>query len=164
MTRRGSLIYYLTAWICGCFFMSLTIWVHDMWGAAMRGAQMRQAFGLMFFYFYGLIFGAFATLFGAFLLRRVAAGLRCKTPLHWAIFGAIISPALIALLGKWGHHLASGDRPGLRLDAFFLFGPKTALEAGSWLAIPAGAATGYLLARVERAFEQPATPAPPISA
>ena len=21
MTRRGSLIYYLTAWICGCFFM-----------------------------------------------------------------------------------------------------------------------------------------------
>jgi hypothetical protein len=163
VTRRGSLIYYLTAWICGCFFMSLAIWIHDMWGAAMRGAQMRQAFGLMFFYFYGLIFGAFAALLGAFFLRRVATILKCKTPWHWAIFGAIISPALITLLGKWGQHLATGDQPGVRFSAFFLFGPRTALEAAWWLAIPVGAATGYLLGRVQRAFAQPATPAPKVS-
>jgi hypothetical protein len=164
MTRRGSLIYYLTAWICGCFFMSLAIWIRDMWGAAIVGAQLRQAFGLLFFYFYGLIFGAFAAVLGAFFLRRVGAGLKCKTPLHWAILGAIISPALIGLLGTWGRHLSTGDPPGLRLDAFFLFGPKTALEAGWWLAIPAGAATAYLLCRVQRAFTQPAVPAPPASA
>ena len=163
MTRRGSLIYYLTAWICGCFFMSLAIWIHDMWGTAIRGAQMRQAFGLMFFYFYGLTFGAFTSLLGAFFLRRIAAGLKCKTPWHWAIFGAIISPALTALLGKWGQQLAVGDQPGLRLSAFFLFGPRIAFEAGWWLAIPVGAAIGYLLARVQRAFAQPAPTAPPTS-
>jgi len=33
------------------------------------------------------------------------------------------------------------------------FGPETVLEAGWWLTIPAGAATGYFLGRVQRAFD-----------
>ncbi len=27
MTRRGSLVYYLAAWVCGCFFASLVVWI-----------------------------------------------------------------------------------------------------------------------------------------
>ncbi len=33
MTRSGSLAYYLAAWICGCFFMSVLIWLKDLVGA-----------------------------------------------------------------------------------------------------------------------------------
>src|ERR1700746_2071240 len=58
MTRRGSLIYYLTAWICGCFFMSLAIWIRDLWGATVTSSRSREAFGVLFFYFYGLVFAA----------------------------------------------------------------------------------------------------------
>ncbi len=88
MTRRGSLIYYFTAWIFGCFFMSLAVWTKDVWGAARLSTGLREAFGVLFFYFYGLVFGALSALIGGFLLRRVAVLLKCRTPAHWAIFGA----------------------------------------------------------------------------
>jgi hypothetical protein len=152
MTRRGSLIYYLTAWICGCFFMSLFIWVKDLWGPILVHSRVREAFGLMFFYFYGLVLGALPALLAAFLLRRVMALLKCKTPSHWAVVGAILAPSLMAILGAWGRHLAASERPGFRLLGLLTFGPKTVVEAGWWLAIPAGAATAYLLCRVQRAF------------
>lgn len=153
MTRRGSLIYYLTAWILGCFFMSLSVWTKDMWGAARLSSGMREAFGVLFFNFYGLVFGALSALIGGFLLRRVAALLKCRTPFHWAIFGAALAPALIGVLGTWGRHMDLAGHPGFRLLSLLTFGPKTVLEAGWWLAIPAGAATGYFLGKVQRAFD-----------
>lgn len=153
MTRRGSLIYYLTAWILGCFFMSLAVWLKDVWGAARITSALREAFGLLFFYFYGLVFGAPTALIGAFLLRRVAATFKCKMPSHWAIFGAILAPLLIGAVGTWGRHLSAGERQGMRLLSLLTFGPKTVLEAGWWLAIPAGAATAYFLCRTQRAFD-----------
>ena len=153
MTRRGSLIYYLTAWILGCFFMSLAVWSKDLWGAARLSSGLREAFGVLFFYFYGLVFGALSALIGGFLLRRVAALLKCRTPAHWAIFGAILAPILIGALGTWGHRMGLAKHPGFRLLSLLTFGPKTVLEAGWWLAIPAGAATGYFLGRVQRAFD-----------
>ena len=161
MTRRGSLIYYLTAWICGCFFMSLAIWIRMMWTGPRVGWPMRQAFGLLFICFYGLALGAFTALLFAFLVRRVAARLKCKTPLHWAIFGGILSPAIIGLLGAMGRHLEPESQPGVRLVPLLLLGPGLVLEAGWWLSIPAGAATGYLLGRVQRAFAP--APSAPIS-
>lgn len=153
MTRRGSLIYYFTAWIVGCFFMSLAVWTKDLWGATRLSSGLREAFGLLFFYFYGLLFGALSALIGGFLLRRVAALLKCKTPAHWALFGAILAPILIGVLGMWGRRIEAAGHPGFRLLSLLTFGPKTVLEAGWWLAIPAGAATGYFLGRVQRAFD-----------
>ena len=152
MTRRGSLIYYLSAWILGCFFMSLLVWVKDLFAVTLETPISRSAFGLLFFYFYGLVFGAVAALVGAFLLRVVMAALKCKTPIHWAVVGAILAPALIATLGIWGRRGGMAQRPGMRLVGLLTFGPKTVLEAGWWLAIPAGAATAYLLCRIQRAF------------
>ena len=66
MTRRGSLIYYLTAWICGCFFMSLAIWTEGFVGRDGHLLRDRRSVWHLFFYFYGLVFGALAVLIGAF--------------------------------------------------------------------------------------------------
>jgi hypothetical protein len=154
MTRRGSLIYYFTAWILGCFFMSLAVWTKDVWGAARLSSGLHEAaVGLLGFYFYGLVFGGLAVLGGAFLLRRIMILLKCKTPLHWAVAAAILAPMLTGGLGIWGTHLDAGQGAEPMLIYFLVFGPKTVLEAGWWLAIPAGAATGYFLGRVQRAFD-----------
>jgi len=160
MTRRGSLIYYLTAWICGCFFMSLAIWIRDLWGATVTSSRSREAFGVLFFYFYGLVFGALAVLIAAFLLRRIMTRLKCKTPLHWAIAGAVLAPVLVGGLGEWGLRAGGEQRLEPRLLSFLLLGPVMALQAGWWLAVPAGAATGYLLCRVQRAFAPQQSEAP----
>jgi hypothetical protein len=153
MTRSGSLAYYLTAWICGCFFMSLAVWTRDLFGATGDNAfSTHSVFGLTFFYFYGLIFGAVAAFIGAFLLRRVMAALKCITPSHWAVAGAILAPALISMLGLWGQHIDMEDRSGMRALKIITFGPKIVVETGWWIAIPAGAVAAYLLCRVQRAF------------
>jgi hypothetical protein len=153
VTRRGSLIYYLTAWIFGCFFMSAAVWIKDVWGAARLSSGLREASGLLMFYFYGLVFGGIAVLVGAFLLRRIMILWKCKTPLHWAIAAAILAPLWTGSLGIWGmqRDAARGAEPGLIY--FLIFGPTMVIQAGWWLAIPAGAATGYFLGRVERAFD-----------
>ena len=153
MTRSGSLAYYLTAWICGCFFMSLAVWTKDLFGTTADNAfSAHSIFGLIFFYFYGLVFGAIAALVGAFLLRRVMAALKCITPGHWAIAGAMLAPVVLTILGLWGRHIGMGERNGISFLRIVLYGPKIVVDTGWWLAIPAGAATAYLLCRVQRAF------------
>ena len=47
----GSLIYYLTAWICGCFFMGIAIWIRDLWGSTVTSPRSHEAFGVLFFSF-----------------------------------------------------------------------------------------------------------------
>jgi hypothetical protein len=151
MTRRGTLVYYLSAWILGCFFISLLVWIKDTFFATSTYRFADFAFGLLYFYFFGLIAGAFAALLGGFLLRRIMIALKCKTPSHWALVGAILMPAVIFLLGTWGRHVAV--RQGqTRLVELITFGPKTVLDASWWLSIPAGAATAFLLCRIQRAF------------
>jgi hypothetical protein len=159
MTRRGSLAYYLTAWICGCFFMSFAVWTRDLFGASSNDAfSSRSVFGLILFYFYGLVVGAMAALLGAFLLRRVMAALQCLTAAHWAAAGAILAPALIAILGILGKRMGNQGQGGLRVLRLITYGPLTVFEAGWWLPIPAGAATAYLLCRVQRAFAPQKSP------
>jgi hypothetical protein len=153
MTRRGSLIYYFTAWIFGCFFMSALVWGKDMSGSAENLFKIRSAFGLLFFCFYGFILGAVTAFLGAFLLRRIMTGMNCKTTWHWAIAGALLTPALVAAMGTLGKHLNDPSMPRLTLIAICTYGAQMVLEAGWWLTIPAGAATGYFLGRVQRAFD-----------
>jgi hypothetical protein len=159
MTRRGSLAYYLTAWICGCFFMSLAVWIRDLFGASPNDAfSSRSVFGLIFFYFYGLVFGAIAALIGAFVLRRVMVALQCLTATHWAAVGAMLAPVLIAILGILGKRMGTEGQGGLRVLRLITYGPMTVFEAGWWLPIPAGAASAYLLGRVQRAFAPQKSP------
>jgi len=164
MTRRGTIVYYLSAWILGCFFASLLLWIKDIFAPTLNVSLSRSAFGLLFFYFYGLLLGALPALLGGFLLRLIMGALKCKTPWHWAIAGAILASLLIVVLGIWGRPVEMLQHPNLRLAGLFTFGPKLVLDAGWWLAIPSGAATAYLLGRIQRAFAQQSAPPTPISA
>jgi hypothetical protein len=155
MTRRGTLVYYLSAWILGCFFTSASVWIKDTYFAPLNHPFADFAFGLLYFYFFGLISGAVAALLAAFLLRRVMMAVKCKTPSHWALVGAMLTPAAIVILGAWGRHVAVQQRPETRWLELITFGPKAVLDAGWWLAIPAGAATAFLLCRIQGAFAPP---------
>jgi hypothetical protein len=158
MTRRGSLVYYLSAWILGCFFMSAAVWLSSGWGGFRTDSALHQVSGLLFFYFYGLVLGALPALLLAFLLRKLAAILKCKTAWHWAIFGAILTSLLVVALGNLGTRINSATGNAWRALDWLTSGPHIVLVSGWWLAIPAGAATGYFLCRIQRAFApQPQT-------
>jgi hypothetical protein len=160
MTRRGSLAYYLAAWICGCTFMSVCIWLKDLLGAPlMQAYSMRGAVGLLLFNFYALIFGAASAFLGAFLLRRLARVAHWELAWQWVLAGSILSPALLELLGIWGRQMLAGPGPRQRWLLLITYGPTIVLDAGIWLAIPAGAATAFVLYRIHRAFELLADPA-----
>jgi hypothetical protein len=164
MTRRGTIVYYLSAWILGCFFASLLLWIKDMFAPTLNVSLSRSAFGLLFFYFYGLLLGALPALLAGLVLRLIMGALKCKTPWHWAIVGAILVPVLIFILGIWGRRAEMLQHPNLGLAGLLTFGPKLILDAGWWLAIPSGAATAYLLGRIHRAFLPQQAPPTPISA
>ena len=155
MTRRGSLAYYLAAWVCGCFFMSLAIWVKDLSSAASQIVTERGAAGLLFFYFYGLLLGLVTALVGAFILRRLMQLSRWARAWQWTLAGAVLAPLLMGALGLWWRHhfVRAGSAPGL--VSLIAYGPSIVLDAGLWLAIPAGAATAYVLYRIHRSFAPP---------
>jgi hypothetical protein len=153
MTRRGSLIYYLTAWICGCFFISFAIWIHQIVEQRLHHDVIRGwTTAFLFFYFYGLMFGAPTLLFGAFVLRRIMNRLRCKTASHWSAVGAILGPLMAVALGRLEPYLNAQRNSILQELALIAAPGKVVLAAGWWIAVPAGAATAYLLSRVDRAF------------
>jgi hypothetical protein len=154
MTRRGSLAYYLAAWICGCFFISAAVWLKDLGNKPVQLVTLTGAAGLLFFYFYGLLLGAIASLVGAFLLRRLMALARWEQGWQWALAGAILAPLLIGALGAWWRHATWPAQPGPRWLSLLAYGPSVVLDAGLWLAIPAGAATAFVLYRIHRAFTQ----------
>ena len=152
MTRRGSLIYYLAAWALGCFFMVLAVWCRNM---ILTSAQdwMREATeGFLTLIVYGYLFGAPTSLLFALLLRRIMLALKCKTPMHWAVAGAILAPVVVVALGLGSRRAALVLPPNYAALLFPFVGSEAVLRAGWWLTIPAGAATGYYLGRIQRAF------------
>jgi hypothetical protein len=160
MTRRGSLIYYLAAWVLGCFFMVLAVWCLDMILVPSPDLVREATEGFLTLIVYGYLFGAPTALLFGLLLRRIMLALKCKTPMHWAVAGAILAPLLVAALGigsRRAAHLLPSDYAALW---FPLVGAENVLRAGWWLTIPAGAATGYYLGRIQRAFAPAAETAP----
>lgn len=156
MTRRGSLAYYLAAWVCGCFFMGATIWLAN----ELHPAQSAAVSFFLYIYFLSLMFGAVTALLFAFFLRRAANGMHWSSTWHWLVGGAILAPALTALL-SWLSSSQILHGSGWRL---WIYGPL----AGSnfvgfnhrWLvlsAAPAGVATAWVLSRVHRAFALPSS-------
>ena len=158
MTRRGTLIYYLSAWILGCFFMSLAMWIKDEWDFVRFSLRLLKISGLLTDYFFGLALGAIPMLIAAFLLRKVASVLKCKTPWHWAIFAAILLPLLVVVLGNVRPLPPAFGHPARWIQDWTTSGPHIMFLTGWWLAIPAGAATGYFLGKIQRAFAPQAQP------
>lgn len=164
MTRRGSLIYYLAAWALGCFFMVVVVWCWDLFLVAHQDLLREATEGFLTLVIYGYLFGAPTALLFGFLLRRTMAALHCKTPLHWAAAGAILAPLVVVALGFASRGAAKFLPQGYVSVLFLLVGSESVLGAGWWLTIPAGAATGYYLGRIQRAFATPADAAPAASA
>src|SRR6266568_9073457 len=86
MTRRGTLSYYLAAWVIGCFVVSLLQWI----GEALAG-EIHTASILLTAYFFSLAFGAVAILLFALLLRRSMRLLGTHALWIWFLSGAILS-------------------------------------------------------------------------
>jgi hypothetical protein len=160
MTRRGSLAYYLAAWVCGCFFMSLTIWLNSLWVPSVRSFS-----DLLFAYFLYLMNGVLPTLLFAFVLRRAAKGMGLTRTWQWLVGGAILAPALTALLGVMSsRQIFQGT--GWR-DWISTYLPSTSsVDAPPnpiWISLitaPAGAATAWVLFRIDRAFAAPSRDKP----
>jgi hypothetical protein len=153
MTRRGSLAYYLAAWICGCLFMSVAICMKDRNASA--GANFSAAVRLMYFYFFSLMLGFVPALIFGFLLRRAAGLLGRKLPVIWIVGGAVIAPGIVAVIGGWARNATAVPHPGT-VPAALVFAVTGGLSftygEGWWLAIPVGAATAYVLYRIDCAF------------
>jgi hypothetical protein len=152
MTRRGSLAYYLAAWVCGCFFFALAVWLKNLAKPATGFLSFGNPFGMMLFYFYGMILGVVAVLLFAILLRQVTASAKWRRAWQWILAGALLAPILNFILASFTRGSAiSQDAMPLWLKLISL-GPSLLMQAGLWLAIPAGAATAWVLYRVDRAF------------
>ncbi|MHB8484919.1 MAG: hypothetical protein ACYDCM_04180 [Candidatus Acidiferrales bacterium] len=154
MTRQGSLAYYLAAWVCGCFFMSFTIW----FGNELHPTVPRSVPLLFYIYFISLIFGAVMCLLFGFVIRYAASLMTWTRVWHWLAGGAIIAPVLTGLVGAISaSHFLKGS--GWRAWIFVsLMGPYLITGGRSWMLLltsPAGAATAWVLFRVQRAFAFP---------
>lgn len=167
MTRDGSLAYYLAAWACGCFFMSVSLWltftIHP--GHYNSIAQPGAVQNFWLFCFFGWVLGAGTSILGAFLLRRLAHMLRLRSVTAWMALGSGLIVLLVISLGEMAKWFAPSPTVLAALFGYALLqAPATILEAGWWLSIPAGALTALILYRVDRAFSpqvQDAGPAAP---
>ncbi len=153
MTRRGSLAYYLAGWVCGCFFMSLGVWLPGQWEHTHWMPGLRGTSGFLASYFLSLVCGAFASLLFAFLLRRIARALGWMHLWQWTLLGAALGGLLV-----WGLSVAARALEPLAGRAVLLLilvigVPRWFAPQALWTAVPAGAATAVVLGLIQRAFE-----------
>lgn len=157
MTNRGSLAYYLAAWVCGSFFMASAFWLEVHWPAKTSPEAMFRDVGFLGLCFFGLILGALPSLLFGWVLRGLVRLLRAENLWIWIAAGAAVALLLIWTLGGAGR-LARDPRflpySALPIWPFLLVGPLTILERGIWVSLPVGAATASVLYAVHRAFAQ----------
>src|ERR1700687_36503 len=157
MTRRGSLVYYLTSWICGGLFLTIAMFLRETISPAGMGIGPSGAgAAIITTYFLVLIFGAFLSLLFAFLLRRLMGWLRAEKLWQWALGGTGL-----ALPMAWGVRWASRATDAIGLQgawgqlAVLLFrGVRGIAERHVLLALPVAAATSAVLFLIHRAFRQ----------
>jgi hypothetical protein len=149
MTRRGTLAYYLAAWVIGCFVVAFLQWL----GEALAG-EIHPASILLTTYFFSLIFGAVAILLFAFLLRRSLRLLKSHALWMWLLAGAVLSLLEILILIHMRNAILS-----IRVGEFGEFFFAAVLNAAGtlsghnlWQAPVDGAITAVVLCIIDRAF------------
>ena len=155
MTRHGSLAYYLASWVCGCFFMSLSLWLAFTlhFGGSNFYSMNGAARNVWLFCFFGWVWGAGMSILGAFLLRRIAHALQLRNAIGWVALGSGLIVVLVLALGELARWFTpSSHILAAILGYSFLQAPAVILEAGWWLSVPTGALTALILYRVDRAF------------
>lgn len=158
MTRRGTLAYYLAAWVIGCFVVSLLQWVGEALGGEIQTASI-----LLTTYFFCLVFGAATILIFAFLLRTWMRLLGTHAQWAWIVSGAALGLLEIFLLIHAQGALLS-IRSGEFGEIVFASVLKAADVLGGrnlWQAPVDGAITAVVLCLVDRAFTGPNEAAEP---
>jgi hypothetical protein len=158
MTRHGSLVYYLTSWICGGLFLTVAMFLQDKASPSGMGMGPSGAgAAILTTYFLVLVFCAFLSLLFAFLLRRFTGWLRFEELWEWALAGAILAVPL-AYAVRWASHFT--DVIGLQgtwheVAVFLFLGARGIAEHHLLLALPVAAANSAVLFLIHRAFAQP---------
>ena len=156
MTRRGSLVYYLTAIVVGCLFMAVAIL------AVAQITTPRWDFGrdLFLFYFLAISHGWLPALLYALLLRRVNGALRWNRSWQWMVSGGSVA---ILVIIAWLFIPADwvGARFVMRSLLWLLpsgnmvisYGFTSSLKVLLPTIFLGGGATAFVLHRIHRAFE-----------
>ena len=158
MTRRGTLAYYLAAWVIGCFVLSAMAWA---FARPQEGVSLPAPARLLILYFLALAYGAVDILIFAFLLRRVMRLWGTHHIAMWMLAGAILGAALVRFLLWSGDALTgmtslSGRGALSYLLLAFWTAPNALRLAGIWQAPVGGALAAAVLCLVDRAFNRPA--------
>jgi hypothetical protein len=158
MTRHGTLAYYLTIWVVGCFFMTLAVFVTDaiVLSASARGFFVSVASNFIFVYFFGLIYGASTALLYGFVLRQLMIWSGATRIWQWALAGSVlVIPFFITI--RWMGHILHFHDPGGNVFAILAGAALTSLVDDHRILLPAilaGALTAAALSYVHRAFGQ----------
>ena len=145
MTRRGTLAYYLAAWVIGSFIIALMF---------VFAAGPIAASALLIDYFFTLIAGLIGLLVFASLLRLAAGLLKTHNLWIWALLGAAIFVVLIFLGALVSEKQLSAWQSGTLGTVFTMIfqGAEAVRRSGLWQAPIDGAATAAILCLVDRAF------------
>jgi hypothetical protein len=157
MTRRGSLVYYLTSWICGGLFLTVAMYLQERASPEGMGIGPTGAgAAIITTYFLVLVFCAFLSVVFAFFLRLFMKWLRWERLWQWALAGIVVALPL-----TWGVRWASAavDAIGLqgagRQIAVLLFlGVRGIAERHALLGLPVAALNAAVLFLIHRAFSQ----------
>jgi len=165
VTKRGSIVYYLAAWVWGCISMAVLIWcaVPDRERLSWLMGQDSAVAGLLAVCVTALLLGAPAATLFALLLRRAVLWMRWGGALRWVLAGSVLAPLVIAAMGAASHYYFQIGSDTYRILVLtvtvLLAGPGGIYPSGILAAIPVGALTAYVLFLVHRAFNSPQLPA-----
>jgi hypothetical protein len=158
MTRRGTLAYYLAAWVIGCFVLSVMAWAL---AAPQEGVPLPAPARLLILYFLSLAYGALDMLLFALLLRRAMRLWGTHSLWVWVPSGAVVGAVFVRFLLWSGDAMVNaGSSSGGGLLGYLLLAfwtaPNALRRAGIWQAPVGGALTAVVLCLVDRAFNRPA--------
>ncbi len=156
MTRRGSLAYYLAAWVCGSFFFAAARFI-----AAPKNLDYLltpDTRGFLAAVFFILAYGWLFTLGLALLLRWLAKQLQWGTALPWSVCGGALAFLFTLIFTFFPENLTA--RSGwlrfltklFRLNSANGVPPDCQTALTVLATILAGTATAYVLFRIDRAF------------
>ena len=157
MTRRGSLVYYLTSWICGGLFLTVAMYLQERASPQGMGTGPSGAGAeIITTYFLVLVFCAFLSVVFAFLLRLFLGWLRAERLWQWALAGVVLALPMTWAV-RWASRAtdATGLQGASRQVAVLLFlGVRGIAENHPLLGLPVAALTAAVLFLIHRAFSQ----------
>jgi hypothetical protein len=157
MTRRGSLVYYLTSWICGGLFLTVAMYLQERASPEGMGIGPTGAgAAIITTYFLVLVFCAFLSIVFAFLLRLSMRWLRAERLWQWALAGIILSLPLTWTV-RWASRAtdtAGLQGAGRQIAVLLFLGVRGIAENHPLLGLPVAALNAAVLFLIHRAFAE----------